>query len=159
MPDFAETPAQFDGVRQIEDNDQILGGAEEIGGAVNSPPNYALRALVRRTAWLRAQIAALSIPDASTTVRGLVELASTAEVAAGTDQTKAVTPHTLQEKIDALPAPPNVLNILRGADGQATETRRGTAEVATQTEAETGMDNTTMMTPLRAKQLFDELTS
>lgn len=41
-------------------------------------------------------------PDASTTVKGVVELATTAETTTGTDAVRAVTPAGLQAKIDAL---------------------------------------------------------
>ncbi|NCU31322.1 hypothetical protein EOM57_06105, partial [Candidatus Saccharibacteria bacterium] len=39
------------------------------------------------------------LKDASTTVKGIVELATSAEVLAGTDTTRAVTPDTLTDKI------------------------------------------------------------
>jgi len=45
-----------------------------------------------------------SPPDASTTVKGLVELATLAEVATGTDAVRAVTPQAVRQERDALKA-------------------------------------------------------
>jgi hypothetical protein len=50
---------------------------------------------IASTAFVKASIAA-DVPTASTTVAGLVELATNAEVIAGTDTTRAVTPSGLQ---------------------------------------------------------------
>src|SRR5690606_35882944 len=41
------------------------------------------------------------IPDASDTVKGIVELATDAEAAAGTDTTRAVTPANIKPLLDA----------------------------------------------------------
>lgn len=72
-----------------------------------------------------AVIASTAVPDASTTVNGIVELATNAETIAGVDSTKAVTPASLTARISqdiglinyfALPtAPANYLK----ADGAA----------------------------------------
>lgn len=43
-----------------------------------------------------------SVPDASTTVKGIVELATDAEAVAGTDTVRAVTPAAMQAALDAL---------------------------------------------------------
>jgi len=77
-----------------------------------------------------------AILDATTLVKGLVMLASAAEVQAGTDNTKAITPLGL-------------------ASRTATETRTGIAEVATQSETNTGTDDERMVTPKKLKAFFD----
>jgi hypothetical protein len=70
--------------------------------------------------------------QATTTVLGLVYLATSAEVQTGVDSVKAVTPATLSART-------------------ATETRTGIAEIATQTETNTGTDDATIVTPLKLK--------
>lgn len=70
--------------------------------------------------------------QASTTVLGLVMLATNAEVQAGSNNTKAVTPAGLSSRT-------------------ATETRTGIAEIATQIETDAGVDDTRIVTPLKLK--------
>jgi hypothetical protein len=70
--------------------------------------------------------------QATTTVLGLVYLATAAEVQTGTDAVKAVTPSTLSART-------------------ATETRTGIAAIATQTQVNTGTDDATIVTPLKLK--------
>lgn len=68
------------------------------------------------------------VADASTTVKGLVELATDAETTAGSDSSRAVTPLALTALT-------------------ATEARRGLAELATTTEASAGTDTSRVVTP------------
>jgi hypothetical protein len=68
--------------------------------------------------------------QASTTVLGLVTLATDAEVQTGTDSNKVVTPSSLSART-------------------ATETRTGIAEIATQAEVTAGTDDTRFITPLK----------
>jgi len=70
--------------------------------------------------------------QATTTVLGLVYLATSAEVQTGTDSVKAITPATLSART-------------------ATETRTGIAALATQTVTNTGTDDATIVTPLKLK--------
>jgi hypothetical protein len=70
--------------------------------------------------------------QATTTVLGLVYLATSAEVQTGTDSVKAITPSTLSART-------------------ATETRTGIAAIATQAEVNTGTDDTEIVTPLKLK--------
>ena len=137
MADFTEpTNPTFVGVRQIETNDPVLGGAPEIGGSVNSPPNYALRALVERTAKLKEDIEAIDIPAASRTVAGVARLATVAQVTAGTNDDRIVTPLLLQGKVDDIPSA-----------GNASESTRGLIEVANTAEAAALTDDQRAMTP------------
>ena len=76
--------------------------------------------------------------QASTTVLGLVTLATNAEVQAGTDANKVVTPASLSSRT-------------------ATETRTGIAEIATQVETNAGTDDTRIVTPLKLKTFFDNV--
>lgn len=76
--------------------------------------------------------------QATTTTLGLVMLASTAEVQAGTNNTKAVTPETLSART-------------------ATETRTGLIEIATQAEVNAGADDTRAVTPLKLTAYLNNL--
>lgn len=78
--------------------------------------------------------------QATTTILGVVMLATNAEVQAGTDANKVVTPATLSART-------------------ATETRTGLARIATEPEAIAGDDDTTIMTPAKVKAVFDALVS
>lgn len=71
-------------------------------------------------------------PAASTTVAGIVELATTAETITGTDATRAVTPAGLAART-------------------ATEARAGIVELATTAEASAGTDTTRAVTPAGVK--------
>ena len=75
-------------------------------------------------------------PDASETVKGIIELATNAEVQTGTDTVRAVTPAGL-------------------ASRTATETRTGIAEIATAAEVSTGTDDARIVTPLKLKTQLD----
>lgn len=74
--------------------------------------------------------------QATTTVLGLVTLATDAEVQAGTDTSKVVTPSGLNSRT-------------------ATETRTGLAEIATQAEVNAGTDDQRFVTPLKLKTYLD----
>lgn len=80
---------------------------------------------------LNAKIAAaipVSPPDASTTVKGLVELATDPETQTGTDTQRAITPANLSSRT-------------------ATETRTGILKLATQPLVNAGIDDLTAVTP------------
>lgn len=70
----------------------------------------------------------LSADLATETAPGILQLATTAQAQAGTDDTTAITPSTLQ-------------------DVTATETRKGVIELATSAEAQTGTDSERGVTP------------
>jgi hypothetical protein len=74
--------------------------------------------------------------QATTTVLGLVTLATDAEVQTGTDSSKVVTPSSLSART-------------------ATETRTGIAEIATQAEVNAGTDDLRIVTPLKLKTYID----
>jgi hypothetical protein len=74
--------------------------------------------------------------QASTTILGMVMLATSAEVIAGVDAQKAITPATLIART-------------------ATETRTGLAAIATQAEVTAGTDDAKFVTPLKLKTYFD----
>lgn len=76
--------------------------------------------------------------QATTTVLGMVMLATPAEVITGTNNVKAVTPEGLSART-------------------ATETRTGLIEIATQAETNTGTDDTRAITPLKMVSYLNTL--
>lgn len=78
--------------------------------------------------------------QATTTVLGVIRLATQAEVNAGTVTNAAVVPSTLVAYID---------------QRVATETITGVAEIATTAEVTTGTDDSRIVTPLKLKQFVD----
>ena len=93
-------------------------------------------------------LAAARLPDASTTAKGAIEIATQGEVDTGTDTVRAVTPDTLSN-----------YSGLGGGGGwtavDASETVKGIAELATQAEVNTGTDDTRIVTPLKLKTNVD----
>jgi len=77
-----------------------------------------------------------TIPVASETVQGIVELATTAETTTGTDTERAVTPAGVAAAIGAIPAVPD-----------ASTTVEGIVELATSAETITGTDTVRATTP------------
>lgn len=76
--------------------------------------------------------ALVAVPDASATAKGVVELATTAEVTTGTDTTRAITPAGLKAGF-IIP--------------DASATAKGIVELATSAEAITGTDTVRAVTP------------
>jgi hypothetical protein len=138
MANLSETLHYDEGVYQFETSDPVEGGAD---GIDNKP----LKNLANRTAWLKNQIEShatstdahqqyvtssevttiitTNVKDASTTIKGIVELATAAEVIAGTSTALAITPFGLSSAITNLNyvnyQHPSVNHIpTGGADGQ-----------------------------------------
>jgi len=83
-------------------------------------------------------------PDATESVKGIAEIATTAEVTAGTDDTRIVTPAKLKAYVaTASPAP-----------ADASETVKGIVELATVAEVTTGTDTARAVTPAGAKAVY-----
>ena len=123
--------------------------------------------------------------DASETVKGIIQIATSAEATTGTNDLKAMTPLTVKERIDALglgtasaqdvgTSASNVVQLdgsarLPAVDGSqltnlpsasdASETTKGIIEIATSAEATTGTDDLKAMTPLTVKERIDALSS
>lgn len=106
---------------------------------------------------------AITFPVASDTVSGIIELATDAEVQAGTDAVRAVTPAGLASRT-ATETRTGIIELATDAEVQAgvdavravtpaglasrtaTETRTGVVELATRAEAVAGMDTTRAVT-------------
>jgi hypothetical protein len=89
--------------------------------------------------------------QATETVAGKAELATTAEVSAGTDDLRIVTPLKLAQRIAAIVIPP--------ADVQATETVAGIAEIATSAEMLARTDHSRIITPRTLEEKFARTTA
>lgn len=85
-----------------------------------------------------SQVLASYTPNSSETVRGLIEIATTAETAAGTDDQRAVTPLKLTQRLSAVIV-------------QATEAVSGYAKIATQAQTNAGTDDATIVTPKKLR--------
>ena len=114
-------------------------------------------------------------PDASETVKGIVELATAAETTTGTDSTRAVHPAGLKVELDkkaplagptftGVPKAPTatagtnttqlattafVKAAVTAGTPNASETVKGIAELATQAEVTAGTNDATIVTPLK----------
>lgn len=84
-------------------------------------------------------------PDASETVKGIVELATTAETTAGTDTTRAVTPAGVAAAMVAAGTTPP----------DASTTVKGLVELATTAETVAGTDPTRAVTPAGLQSVAD----
>jgi hypothetical protein len=78
------------------------------------------------------------VPDASTTVKGIVELATDAETVTGSDTVRATTPAGVAAAI---------AGIVAGGSIDASTTAKGIVELATDAEATTGTDTVRAVTP------------
>jgi hypothetical protein len=92
-----------------------------------------------------------NIPDivaASEIAQGIIELATAAEVAAGTDGVRAITPANLNSitRLGTVTVG-NVTSVVSAAS----EVLAGKIEIATQAEVTTGTDDTRAITPLKLK--------
>lgn len=102
------------------------------------------------TAWSPATQSSIApdVPHASESVEGIIKFATQIEVNNGIDTTSAITPATLQTKINAIPAP-----------STATDSLEGLVELATSAEALTGTDTSKAVTPLGLESRIQALIS
>jgi hypothetical protein len=110
------------------------GVAFNVGDVIIAKINAASTSLA--TDWIQLEV---NRDQATTTVLGLVFIATNAETQTGTDTVKAVTPSALSART-------------------ATETRTGIAEIATDAELTTGTDDSRIVTPLKLKTYLDNRT-
>lgn len=150
-------------------------GQPDLSGLVTSVQLAALTSIVNAVkatadaAVTQAQLAAAT-PQATTTVRGLVELAADAEVLTGTDAERAVTPRSLAART-ATEARSGIVRLASESEVQetaapsgtdfarvpsigrlrasltATAARKGLVELATSPEARSGTDTERAVTP------------
>ena len=83
-----------------------------------------------------------TVPDASTTVKGIVERATDSEATTGTDTTRYVTPAQLKSATAS-----SGTGTGTGTVANASESARGIIEIATQDEVDAGTDTERAVTP------------
>lgn len=88
-------------------------------------------------------------PDSSETVKGIIELATLAEVATGVDAVRAVTPQGVRQERTALKA--EVLAAVP-PPGDATTVSKGIIEIADLAEVAAGIDASRAVTPAGVRQ-------
>lgn len=88
-------------------------------------------------------------PDASTAAKGVIEIATLAEVAAGADSVRAVTPEGVRQERTALKA--EVLAAVP-PPGDATTVSKGIIEIADLAEVTAGIDASRAVTPAGVRQ-------
>ena len=149
MPDNITPVDQFEqDIAFIRTTDKVLGDPPGTTGALSGPINKVLQKIANSLLNLKTRLDGLNItvPNASTTVKGIAELATKQEAETGSDTTRIVVPK-------------RVYDILKHVNAQATTTTRGTVEKADQTEGRAGTDNERYMTPLRHKDALQNATS
>ena len=121
---------QIENTRFIRTTDQVLGDPPGTVGELAGPINVTLQKISNSLLYLKNRIDGLNLtaPNASTTQRGIVELATLAEVRAGTDTQRAVTVAGVAAAISEVSV------------DAATISTAGIVELATLAEARTGTD-------------------
>lgn len=124
-------------------------------------------------------VRAPNLADASTTVKGIAQLATDAEAVSGLDDLKIITPKSLAAKVASIPPVPNATDVIpgivelatsaetiAGADDTravtpaglgtltSTASRRGLVELATDAETRTGTDTDRAVSPARLTNLL-----
>lgn len=137
------------------------------------------QALASIGSWARTDV---GLPQSTTAIRGVIAIATQAEVDAGMDNTKAVTPLTLATRLGNPRATETVWGYTRYATDaesidiandsvsltprsfdyamnfrRATELLTGSTRLSTTAQATAGIDDTTSMSPLKVKQAISAL--
>lgn len=130
---FTRVGTEFKAIRTL------IGGSGTAGiSALTTTDKSSLVAAINETKAGNAG----SPPDASATTKGIIEIATLAEVTTGTDTARAVTPQGVKQEIDLVKV-------------DASTTTKGLVELATLAEVTAGTDTTRAVTPEGVKQAFD----
>lgn len=137
---------EITGTRFIRTTDQVLGDPPGTTGTLAGPINVILQKIINTLLYLKNRVEGLNLtaPNASTTQRGIVELATLAEARAGTDTQRAVTPAGVAAAITEVSV------------DAATISTAGIVELATNAEARAGTDNTRAMTSRNVREAIDD---
>lgn len=187
MADEIQREDEFDeDIQFIRTTDRVLGDPPGTRGTLTGPINVALQKIANALTYLKNRIEGLTVtvPNATTTTRGIAEIATKAEaegLADGTRITPPVRVHDIVKSDNAQATttqrgtvkradqnlgeaavddetymtPRQVRHARRHANANASEQWRGTAKVATTAQAEAATDDTTMMTPAKTEDYFD----
>lgn len=137
---FTRVATEFKTIRTL-----ITGSATGDLSGLTTNDKTSVRAAINEVKGIADAAVAGTAPNASTTVRGIVELATDAETVTGTDVTLAATPSGVKAAINAYVPP---------APSAATATAQGIVELATDAEATTGTDTTRAVTPANVAAVF-----
>lgn len=113
-----------------------------IGGHIDGSGNLILEQ--HDGSEINAGSALIAVPDATETVKGKVELATTAEATAGTDTERVVTPAGLAAAVGTLVP-------------DATTAVKGKVELATTAETTTGTDTSRAVTPAGVRAVMEAM--
>ena len=134
--------------------DRVLGDPADIVGAVGGKINVVLQQIIDNLNWLREK----GLVDATTTVKGLVELANIAEGRAGSAQNVVPPVNVVRDMINEHAPTPGPSGISESRANQlinaaiaaalvsATTDRQGLVELATEAEANNENENTKALT-------------
>ena len=145
MADEIQPVDEFeDEVQFIRTTDRVLGDPPGTVGVLSGPINVVLQKIINSLLFLKNRIGAIdtTVPNATTSQRGVIELATADEARAATDTVRAMTPA-------------NSKRFNQSTAAQATEAERGTAAIATKTTALAGTNATDMMTAEKTKDAID----
>ena len=128
--------------------DNVQGDPPGTTGTLTGPINIALQKIVNTLLYLKNRVDNLNLTaaNASTTARGIIEIATLAESRTGTDTQRAVTPAGTAAAIQN--ADLTVAN--------ASTTARGIIEIATTNEATNATDTSRAMTPSNTRAAIDD---
>ena len=144
MPDNITPQDQFEqDIEFIRTTDKVLGDPPGTTGVLSGPINKVLQKIVNSLLNLKTRLDGLTItvPNATTTVKGIAELATKQEAENGQDTTRIIVAK-------------RVYDILKHANAGATTSKRGTVELATEAEAQARVDAEKAVTPLTLHSLF-----
>ena len=136
MADNITPQDQFEEIIEfIRTTDKVLGDPPGTTGVLTGPINKVIQKIANSLLNLKTRIDGLNItvPNASTTVKGIAELATKLEAETGTDTTRIIVAK-------------RVYDILKHANAQATTLQRGTGQLATRLELLAGT-TTKIVTP------------
>ena len=135
-----------DEVQFIRTTDRVLGDPPGTAGKLSGPINVVIQKIINSLLWLKNRVDGIdtTVPNATTSQRGVIELATADEARAATDTVRAMTPA-------------NTKRFNQSTAAQASETDRGTAKVASKTDAIAGTNNIDMMTPKRTSEVLEDM--
>lgn len=147
MADTYTVEDQFEEeINFIRTTDRVLGDPPGTTGTLTGPINVFGQKVLNSLRHLKNALDAIdtTVPNATTTEKGIAELATKVEAETGDDTTR-ITP------------PKRVFDILKHDNAKATDTTRGTVKFATQDLTNEGTDTETVISPGLLSGFFQNL--